>query len=185
MKVLTKFFRLIDRDSDGVVTAEQIMEFISQLSSTRWIFFSTTVCAYFRYNDISNIMCQFGNVLWNLCTDLAVDLPRKTFCFWRNCSEKMLAMGMKSGRRISSELFKPRMYARINQNIFFYKSALFEWAKAWFYCNSVLCLIHFTGVLCGPGVWHFRWRWLWWVTLLLFECVQVNFQNNFRYQHGR
>ncbi|ODM93630.1 NADPH oxidase 5 [Orchesella cincta] len=33
--VLTKFFRLIDRDGDGVVTAEQIMEFISQLSSTR------------------------------------------------------------------------------------------------------------------------------------------------------
>lgn len=28
-QVLNKFFRLIDRDLDGIVTAEEIMEFIS------------------------------------------------------------------------------------------------------------------------------------------------------------
>jgi len=34
-QVLNKFYRLIDRDLDGVVTVEQVMEFISQLSSAR------------------------------------------------------------------------------------------------------------------------------------------------------
>lgn len=34
-QVLNKFFRLIDRDLDGVVTAEEIMEFISALSTAR------------------------------------------------------------------------------------------------------------------------------------------------------
>ena len=33
--VLNKFFQLIDRDLDGVVKAEQIMDFISQLTSAR------------------------------------------------------------------------------------------------------------------------------------------------------
>jgi Ca2+-binding EF-hand superfamily protein len=33
--VLNKLFQLIDQDLDGVVTAEQVMDFISQLSGAR------------------------------------------------------------------------------------------------------------------------------------------------------